>query len=142
MNSRAATLDDHRRPTHIAIAELTLFGARYLAGYLRSCSATGAPLFPNPNVFGRRIGHGFNRTSRVLVGVLEAVIIGDQNGLSLESQRQDIQIHVLEAGQVTRRLCAVLCSLESRYGDSTPLKVSRLNQKGTSGAQAFKFLNL
>ena len=78
----------------------------------------------------------------MLVGVLEAVVIGDQKGFSLESQRKDIQIHIREAGQVTRRLGAVLCSLESRYGDNTPLKVSRLNQKGTSGAQAFKFLYL
>jgi hypothetical protein len=93
-------------------------------------------------MFGRRIGHGFNRTSSMLVGVLEAVIIGDQNGLCLKSQRQDIQIHIREARQVTRRLGTILCSLESRCGDSTPLKVSRLNQKGTSGAQAFKFLNL
>ena len=78
----------------------------------------------------------------MLVGVLEAVIIGDQNGLSLKRQRKDIQIHIREARQVARCFCAVLCSLESRCGNSTPLKVSRLNQKGTGRAQAFKFLNL
>ena len=78
----------------------------------------------------------------MLEGVLETIIIGDQKGLGLESQREDIQIHIRETGQITRRLGAVLCSLESRYGDCTPLKVSRLNQKGTSRAQAFKFLYL